>query len=153
MSIFLNTPLHLNTHQYNTSKYKMSIQDTEKLKGLKRQLSKAEGEYDALKIEVSNIQKQCSEKKILIQSLNKEIESLNVVAPIQISDHAIVRYAERVLGWDIEQMKSDMLPASIYPLVEKLGTTGTYPSSVSVCGNTRYFQIVMKDNNVTTIKT
>lgn len=45
---------------------------------------------------------------------------------IDVSDHAVVRYLERVQGWDIEALKATIVPPEIRALAEKMGN-GAYP--------------------------
>lgn len=45
---------------------------------------------------------------------------------IHISDHAIVRYCERVLGLDVKQLKEDMISPRVEASIKALGD-GRYP--------------------------
>lgn len=52
----------------------------------------------------------------------------NKVGAISISEHAIVRYFERVLGYDLDEIRKTILPDSTLKLAEKLGS-GTFPAN------------------------
>lgn len=115
-----------------------------KIKGLRSQLKILEGDAQALKIAVSNAQKEYQAKRNLIKSIKAKIESFeNEYKSIRISEHAIVRFFERVKGFDIKSVEKEILSKEVLDLVEKLGGTGGYPN--------KGFKVVMKDHVVTTI--
>lgn len=61
-----------------------------------------------------------------------------------VSEHAIIRYIERVLGISIDEISQKILGNEIEKQIETLGN-GTYPI------NDNEFKIVVKDNVVVTI--
>ena len=81
--------------------------------------------------------------------MEKQIENLDkflnetVKSGIEVSDHAIVRYFERVLGYDFDRIKNDILTKEIIDNYEKLGD-GTYQN-----GN---FSLVIQNRKVVTVK-
>lgn len=46
---------------------------------------------------------------------------------VPVTDHALVRYLERVLGFDIEALKQEMITARTESLIRTLGD-GWYPA-------------------------
>ena len=62
---------------------------------------------------------------------------------LKVSEHAILRYLERVKVYNIEEIEKIILSDSVKGLVEKLGGNGTYPNEG--------FSVVMKNHTVTTI--
>lgn len=60
------------------------------------------------------------------------------------SQHAFVRYFERVKGIDIQQVEKDIITDDIKNMVETLGGTGEFPHKEG-------FILVMKDKIITTI--
>jgi hypothetical protein len=64
---------------------------------------------------------------------------------LKVTEHAIIRYLERVKGLDIEEIEKEILTDSLKDMVTNLGNTGTFP------GNG--FRILMKDGTITTILT
>ncbi len=114
-----------------------------KIKGLKSQLKIMEGEAQALKIKLANIQKEYHLKLKIINEIKTEIDKFNLSNTIEISDHAIVRYTERVLGYDIDYIKKQILTTEIQELIETLGGNGNYPN--------KDFKVVVKNNTVVTI--
>lgn len=123
-----------------------SLQNRETAKRLQSQLSKAEGEAQALRLELSRVQSDYSKKQNDVARLKKEIEKLSAGKGLTVSEHAILRYQERVNGLDLEQAKSAILSPSVLALIEKLGGSGEYPNKEGG------FVVVLKDGVVVTVK-
>jgi len=117
--------------------------DKSNLRALKTQLKKIENDSQILKIELSNIQKSYQLKIRLIKELKSKIEAIQHDQTIYISEHAIVRYFERIKGYDIDLAKKEILSEETLILIEKLGGNGSYPSN--------NFKIIMKDYTVVTV--
>ena len=115
-----------------------------KLKGLKSQLSQINGELEAAQIEVANKQREYSLKFEHAKKIKQQIELLESDREISVSEHAIIRYLERVKGVDIEILKNEILTDQIKNLIETLGGNGTYPSD-------KGFKALVKDFTITTI--
>lgn len=62
---------------------------------------------------------------------------------ITISDHAMVRYLERVKGIDIEEIRKEILTENVLDLIKTLGDNGSYPN--------KNFKLVVRNKNVVTI--
>jgi predicted DNA binding CopG/RHH family protein len=119
------------------------MKEARKIKGLKSQLKKMEGDAEALKVEAANKQREYNAKRNKIQTLKYEIERLDKNGNIRVSEHAIVRYFERVKGFDISEIEKEILTDEVLKLVEQLGGNGGYPN--------KDFKVLMKDFTVTTI--
>jgi hypothetical protein len=63
--------------------------------------------------------------------------------PIHITDHAMLRYIERVMGVDMAQVRENILPRSNQQAVRRLGS-GSFP-----IGEHR---IVVKGGRIVTVK-
>lgn len=98
---------------------------------------------DVLKIEIANKQREYNNKLKAIARLKDTINSFNNNNNVKISEHAILRYLERVKGIDIPEIEKEILTDDVLSFVETLGGSGKYP-----IGN---FQIVMKDYTITTV--
>ena len=62
-----------------------------------------------------------------LENLKKtEDDQLNAANGIIVSEHAIIRYFERVLGFDIEKIKREMVPEKIKDQI-KLMKSGLFP--------------------------
>lgn len=68
--------------------------------------------------------------------------------PIGISDHAVMRYCERVIGVDLVKVKEAILPEGTLELMEKLGwADGHYPAF----DGTNHITVVVKNKSVVTV--
>jgi chromosome segregation ATPase len=88
----------------------MSIKTSAKLKALQSRLHEAEAETDCLQSEFKNARSKLDKNLHLIKSLKTEISEIreknkNVI----VSEHAILRYLERIKGMNIEEIKKEML--------------------------------------------
>lgn len=102
-----------------------------------------EGDAESLKIEVANKQREYTAKLNAIKTLKEQIEKFESNKNIKVSEHAIVRYFERVKGFDISEIEKEILTDEVLNLVNQLGGTGGYPN--------KNFKVLMKDYTVTTI--
>jgi len=116
----------------------------------KKELSKIESEYNELKEQVNNFQEKCSKKKKELSKLRQEIENVLHPPKPSISEHAIVRYFERVKGENIEEIKKEILNEEVMKLFGLFGGNGKYPSNNNNEDNNNY-EIVMKNNVVVTV--
>lgn len=98
---------------------------------------------EALKIEAANKQKEYNQKLQSVKKLKEAIGKLKEDNHVKISEHAIIRYFERVKGFNIPDIEKEILTQEILDLVEKLGGNGKYPN--------KGFSVVMKNYCVTTI--
>lgn len=116
-------------------------EDSKKLYARKKKL---EWELSEIRTEKYNLSK---EENLKQQELTKIYEKLDKLkkGELVITDHAIVRYMERVKNLPLEEVKKLILPDGTRALIEKLGN-GKYPA-----GGTHY--VVVKDNIVLTVLT
>jgi septal ring factor EnvC (AmiA/AmiB activator) len=119
------------------------MKQTVTLKQLQSQLGTVEGEMAALQTEISHKQKELQTKRKNAAELKQRINNFAKNGAPQVSEHAILRYLERVKGVDIKAIEKEILSAPVLELVDKLGGSGSYPN-----GN---FSVVMKNNTVVTI--
>ena len=116
--------------------------EIKKLQTLKNNLV---GEVEALYAHQPEIKHTIATKKTSIQILNTKIDKLMLQnKKLTVSEHAIIRYVERVLGINIEDIENKILNQTTCHLVEELGN-GRYP-----CNNGK-FMIVVKDGCVVTV--
>ncbi len=119
------------------------MKEQRELKGLKSQLYNMEGDEAALKIEVANIQREYSQKVKAIERLKTKIESIERTTKLKVSEHAMLRYLERVKGINLESLESEILSEEVRVMIETLGGTGGYPN--------KDFKVMLKNYTVTTI--
>ena len=113
-------------------------------KQLQTQLNKMVADYEALKIEIAAKQQESAQKKQAITKLKQQIADIDNKKEIYVSEHALVRYFERVKGFDIEEVKKEILSESVMQMVSVLGGSGQYP-------NENGYGIVLDNFRVATI--
>jgi len=115
----------------------------QELKGLQTQLTKVEGEIKALKQEQAALSEKQATASNQRRSLLSRITELKQDGEPIVSEHAILRYIERIMGVDVDRIKTTILSPKI---VEYINTfrSGTFP-----CDG---FKVVVKDRCVVTIK-
>jgi len=118
---------------------KGNISKQNKLKHLESKLSDFNSKYDIIKRDYQEKQKELEQIKRQIKNIEQEINKLKNDDLI-ISEHAILRYIERVLGIDIEEIKHKIVPNK--DTIKNLGN-GVFPIN--------NFKIKVKDNVVLTV--
>lgn len=112
-----------------------------KLKGLKTRKSKMEIEIYNLRYEKSKIESELSEKYKKIQEIDTEILKLSDRSII-ITEHAILRYIERVLKINIEELKDAILDKESENLIKFMK-----PKKLKRDG----YSLIVSGNTITTI--
>jgi predicted RNase H-like nuclease (RuvC/YqgF family) len=110
---------------------------------LNRRIAEIEERLSSLREQDKNLRKQIREEERRLLTAKEKLERLTKKAeePI-LTDHALVRYLERVKGIDIAQMKKEILNDKLRELIGTLGN-GKFP-----CDG---FTAIVKDNQVITI--
>lgn len=119
------------------------MKEVRKIKRLKTQIKQKRAQSEAIKIELANVQREYQSALKQIQELEKQVEKVEKSDKLKVSEHAIVRYFERVKGFDIEKIEKEILSEEVLKFVDKLGGNGSYPNAD--------FKVVMKNFTVTTI--
>lgn len=131
----------------------MNIEAAQKIKGLETRKKKVKSELDFLKEEKKRIQSEISQKEQQHGQLAKQIKDICdaeiVSAPI-ITEHALLRFFERVAGFDMTSIADEILPNDAIPNIQKLGS-GRYPITRKKDGGTHYLRV--KDGKVVTLET
>ena len=121
----------------------MAQTNSNKLKQLETLLNKTQNDYDVLNTKIANDQRVLASKKKAIENIKSQIQAISANKEITISEHALLRYLERVSKVDTEAVKKDIITPELKKMVETLGGNGKYP-----VGN---ITLVMRDYVVTTI--
>lgn len=119
------------------------MDDTRKLKGLKSQISGLKQDASVIKSEIGDKKKLLKLKSEQIVKKQQEINKLEHNGNIKVSEHAMLRYLERVKGIDLHEIEKEIITEDIVKWVEMLGGNGSYPN--------KNFSIKMKNGIVTTI--
>lgn len=86
----------------------MGIKDTQKLKQLQSQRDRVTVQLAEAKDIQKESQREVSELDSKLKSINDEIKRIQAAEPT-VTEHALLRYFEHVLGYDIEAMKKCIL--------------------------------------------
>jgi len=114
--------------------------------GLQEKLALLQKEANELKITIAEAQRTLSDRFAQIDMIIEELEILDAnTVQVVITDHAIVRFLERVKGIDRKQVENEILTPEILRLINQLGGNGTYPGKDG-------FSVCMKNGVVKTIK-
>lgn len=100
----------------------------------------SESKIEELEREIKRLRKIKTECEVELKTTKKRITDMN--SDVTITDHAVIRYFERKLGYDVESLRKIILPDEIKEQVRTLGN-GEYP----VNG----FKIVVKNKRVVTV--
>ena len=117
--------------------------EARKLKSLQSQLNNMIGDYEALQIECKNKQREVAQKKYAIDSLKEQISKMNKKKGVKVSEHAILRYLERVEGLEISNIEKLILNDDVMNMINQLGGNGSYPN--------KGFKVMLKNYVVTTV--
>lgn len=117
------------------------------LKALHTQRVALATERDAVSEDLRVIHGRLRQLEARLRDLDMRIATLTA-GPPTVSEHALLRYVERVLGYNLDILRATILPPSIQAQIETLGA-GTYPVHHPGGG----FRIVVKNNVVVTLKT
>jgi septal ring factor EnvC (AmiA/AmiB activator) len=120
----------------------MRPQTAHDLKQLRTRLAKAEAEADAAKEETRVSQKRETDARKLVSDLKQQIERLEGKRPI-LTEHALLRYFERVLGYDLEAITSGLLSEPVVALIGQM-PNGRIPAPGC--------RLVVKDGVVVTLE-
>ena len=121
----------------------MAQTNSNKLKQLETLLNKTQNEYDVLNTKIANDQRVLASKKKAIENIKSQIQAISTNKEITISEHALLRYLERVSKVDTEAVKKDIITPELIKMVETLGGNGKYPVD--------NITLVIRDYVVTTI--
>lgn len=112
----------------------MNIKDAQELKSLETRYKKLLAECDVLQKDISEIEEEMDKKANQATSLSKQIQKLkDKNKDIIVSEHALLRYLERSMNIDLDDVRDKILTDEIKDLVEALGDSGTYPINGSNC--------------------
>jgi len=122
----------------------MSVKKAAEIKSLETRRNKLQAQRKQLNIEIADKQKESSEMKRKIDSFQKEIEKLKNKKPekLIISEHAMLRFIERVMHIDLTELQKKILPPEKASEIEKFGNC-TY--------NMEDYKITIKDGIVVTV--
>lgn len=121
-----------------------AIKAEHELKGLQSQLIKAEAE---LKTADEDLQAVKIARGVFASRVNGLKQKIAAFYETQkeptITEHAILRYIERVIGINLEEIKAKILSGQVREMIQKLGS-GKFPADG--------FRVVVKNGTVITVE-
>lgn len=129
-----------------------ALTDSEQLKALQVRATKAGQEVNAIRTEMQDVNRRLSEAKARLDAINAEIAKLreNASEPI-VSEHAMLRYCERVLGIDMSEVRAKILsPRNVATI--NFVRTGKVPGGdgmTLIVRDRSVVSIITKDEEVT----
>ena len=122
----------------------MSLEKAQELKGLESQLKILSGKLKAKKEEVSQIQKEYSKMIASEKSLKDKILNLTAPKGLRVTEHAILRYLERVNNIDLSEIEKLIITPELTKMTEVLGENGKFPING--------FNVVIRDGSIVTVE-
>lgn len=119
------------------------VHKSQELKSLQTKLQKENSICSDMKMQLSDLQRDYSRKKMEVKKIKSKIAKIEKSNNIRVSEHAILRYFERVLGFDIKEIENKILSDEIKKMVNTVGGSGQFPNDG--------FRVAMKEFTVTTI--
>lgn len=117
--------------------------DSHKLKGLFTNYEKTKEEKQVALDNLKRAQRIYEEKESSLKRLEKEIHKLNKRKGLIVSEHALLRYLERVTGIDLDMIRNEIASKEIVELAERFGGNGKF--------FTKSYAVIIENNVVTTI--
>lgn len=107
----------------------MTVRQAHDLKGLKTRLTMAQADLDAAQEQVKDAQRKEAAARRLRDSLKDQITNIETAnkEPV-VTEHALLRYLERVYGIDLEETKRTMLDDGVADLIKQF-KSGKIPSN------------------------
>lgn len=121
----------------------MSARNSHELKQIRIRLSKAESEAGSIREDIRVAQKRGAEIRKLIVELKQKIERFKGKKPI-ITEHALLRYFERVLEYNLDSIINGLLTDNAIAMIAEM-PNGKIPSLGC--------RLIVKDGVVVTIET
>lgn len=119
------------------------MRESRELKRLNTLLNLTAQDVEAAKLQLTNAKDKYDKLLKEQQRLESQIANLKRNKKLIVTEHALLRYCERVLGINLKEVEAEILSPEIIELVEKLGGTGQYPN--------RDFKVVIKNFVITTV--
>lgn len=121
----------------------MSVENKETAKYLNTRISVYKSKIHSKEQELSESRKELNDLKETLCKLNKKLESLSK-ENVEISEHAILRYLERVKGINIVEIRKEIVSEKNFNAIKTL-SNGKFPENG--------YKLVVKDNTIVTIET
>jgi len=106
----------------------ITIQNQVNLKQLSSRLNEARSELEAERLRQREINAKVGSLESRIHKLQEQIKIYTQGEKgLTITEHAIIRYLERVIGLNIEELKNKIVPSDVLEKIKSLGGSGSFP--------------------------
>lgn len=122
------------------------IEISQKIKSLRTKVLKLLSRKKTLGQERAQIDKVIGGIDKEVHVLNQQIKTLETPNNLRVSEHALVRYFERVKGYDLKEIEKEILEPQLTKMTDTLGGKGTFP-------NSNGYSVILDGYTVTTIIT
>ena len=123
----------------------MSSHNHVELKGAQVRLAKAKAELNVAYQEKRDIEERIATLRCKATAIEKEVQSLQTESGVLVSEHAMLRYLERVMHLDLDKIKEKMLTPDVVKAVDHFHG-GEIP-------HTEGYTLCVRENVVTTVVT
>jgi len=124
-----------------------------RLKKLQTLETEARTTLETAKEEQRESSRKVNQASETLRGIRAEIRQLTVGNPtVVVSEHAILRYFERVLGYDLEEIKMQIVPQQSQQQIAHFGG-GTFPVNGHPDSGHPPFKIRVRNNTVVTVLT
>lgn len=112
---------------------------------IEQQLSELNLKKKEVQLELDNQSRIMANFEKREEALLRQLAKLSSANDLIVSDHAIVRYLERVLGYELEVLRAQILTDELKSFAKNFKGNGKFPF-----GDKHQFQAVIKNNIVVT---
>ena len=116
--------------------------DTQKLKSLQVKRSKIQGDLDDIRKTLKELETRMVEREKALSQIQQELNELADSNPV-VSEHALLRYVERVLGINLKEAEKDIMSKENLEIINQL-SSGKIPFKKDLV-------LVVKNKTVITI--
>lgn len=122
----------------------MSLKQTHEVKHLESRLAKAQADLAAAKEDQAQANRRVCDAGKLIRDLTSRLAALQSSAEPVVSEHALLRYIERVVGVDLDAAKAEILSTVARKAIQDFPTC-----TIQADG----FKLVVRNRTVVTVET
>ncbi len=124
----------------------MTARSSQELKQLQTRLSREQVKANDIRDEIAEQEKMLGLVNRRIKSLKSQIDALKSPekGDLMVSEHAIVRYLERAMGFNIKDLENHIVDQDTRLMIKKMGS-GNYPIQEGL-------KAVVKNNVVVTVR-
>lgn len=119
------------------------MKDTRKIKQLRSEINTLSIDCGKIFRETESKKTELREKNQRKRELQAELDKLTNKKTIRVSEHALLRYLERVKDINLEEIEAEIISEEVQAMVDTLGGNGNYP-----CRN---YKVCLKNFVVTTV--